>query len=105
MHTTAIVRESWAVSFNRARLTSIFILADTDKDPYSVRKGLLYSHFGWMLMKQSKSSNAYQFIEADAGRPETNRPHCKRILSAFQSLPAVKANSGFQNMSCSILQM
>lgn len=26
---------------------------DTDKDPYSVRKGLLYSHFGWMLMKQN----------------------------------------------------
>jgi stearoyl-CoA desaturase (delta-9 desaturase) len=26
---------------------------DTDKDPYSVKKGLLYSHFGWMLMKQN----------------------------------------------------
>ncbi|KAI4154602.1 MAG: hypothetical protein LQ340_001567 [Diploschistes diacapsis] len=26
---------------------------DTDKDPYSVRKGLLYSHIGWMLLKQS----------------------------------------------------
>ncbi|KAK5111693.1 stearoyl-CoA 9-desaturase [Meristemomyces frigidus] len=26
---------------------------DTEKDPYSVRKGLLYSHFGWMLMKQN----------------------------------------------------
>ncbi len=26
---------------------------DTDKDPYSVRKGLLYSHFGWMVMKQN----------------------------------------------------
>jgi stearoyl-CoA desaturase (delta-9 desaturase) len=26
---------------------------DTDKDPYSVRKGLIYSHFGWMLLKQS----------------------------------------------------
>ncbi|KIW36678.1 acyl-CoA desaturase [Exophiala oligosperma] len=26
---------------------------DTDKDPYSVQKGLLYSHFGWMIMKQS----------------------------------------------------
>ncbi|KAI4164241.1 MAG: hypothetical protein LQ342_002206 [Letrouitia transgressa] len=26
---------------------------DTDKDPYSVRKGLLYSHFGWMLMRQN----------------------------------------------------
>lgn len=26
---------------------------DTDKDPYSVRKGLLYSHFGWMLLKQN----------------------------------------------------
>lgn len=26
---------------------------DTDKDPYSVRKGLLYSHFGWMIIKQN----------------------------------------------------
>jgi stearoyl-CoA desaturase (delta-9 desaturase) len=26
---------------------------DTDKDPYSVRKGLLYSHLGWMIMKQN----------------------------------------------------
>lgn len=25
---------------------------DTDKDPYSVRKGLLYSHMGWLVMKQ-----------------------------------------------------
>ncbi|KAK3687529.1 hypothetical protein B0T22DRAFT_130980 [Podospora appendiculata] len=26
---------------------------DTEKDPYSVRKGLLYSHIGWMVMKQN----------------------------------------------------
>lgn len=26
---------------------------DTDKDPCSVRKCLLYSHFGWMVMKQN----------------------------------------------------
>lgn len=26
---------------------------DTEKDPYSVRKGLLYSHIGWMIMKQN----------------------------------------------------
>lgn len=26
---------------------------DTDKDPYSVRKGLLYSHLGWMVMRQN----------------------------------------------------
>jgi len=26
---------------------------DTDKDPYSVRKGLAYSHIGWMIMKQN----------------------------------------------------
>ncbi|KAK7943590.1 delta-9 fatty acid desaturase [Apiospora aurea] len=25
---------------------------DTDKDPYSVKKGLWYSHMGWMLMQQ-----------------------------------------------------
>ncbi|KKA27349.1 hypothetical protein TD95_003214 [Thielaviopsis punctulata] len=26
---------------------------DTPKDPYSVRKGLIYSHMGWMVMKQN----------------------------------------------------
>lgn len=26
---------------------------DTEKDPYSVRKGLLYSHIGWMVFKQN----------------------------------------------------
>ncbi len=26
---------------------------DTDKDPYPVRKGLLYSHLGWMVFKQN----------------------------------------------------
>merc|ERR1712137_1281292 len=26
---------------------------DTNKDPYSVRKGLLYSHLGWMILKQN----------------------------------------------------
>ncbi|PYH43094.1 acyl-CoA desaturase [Aspergillus saccharolyticus JOP 1030-1] len=26
---------------------------DTDQDPYSVNKGLFYSHFGWMLIKQN----------------------------------------------------
>ncbi|OJK01909.1 hypothetical protein ASPACDRAFT_76425 [Aspergillus aculeatus ATCC 16872] len=26
---------------------------DTDQDPYSVNKGLFYSHFGWMIFKQN----------------------------------------------------
>lgn len=26
---------------------------DTEKDPYSISKGLLYSHLGWMVMKQN----------------------------------------------------
>ncbi|KAL4865725.1 hypothetical protein BDV12DRAFT_174234 [Aspergillus spectabilis] len=26
---------------------------DTEKDPYSVRKGLMYSHIGWIVMKQN----------------------------------------------------
>ncbi|TGZ84914.1 hypothetical protein EX30DRAFT_337366 [Ascodesmis nigricans] len=26
---------------------------DTDKDPYSVRKGFWYSHLGWMILKQN----------------------------------------------------
>jgi stearoyl-CoA desaturase (delta-9 desaturase) len=26
---------------------------DTEKDPYSVRKGLIYSHIGWMVLRQN----------------------------------------------------
>ena len=26
---------------------------DTEKDPYSVRKGLVYAHLGWMILKQN----------------------------------------------------
>ena len=26
---------------------------DTEKDPYSVRKGLMYAHLGWMILKQN----------------------------------------------------
>lgn len=26
---------------------------DTSKDPYSANKGLLYSHIGWMVLKQN----------------------------------------------------
>ncbi|PMD25479.1 putative acyl-CoA desaturase [Hyaloscypha hepaticicola] len=29
---------------------------DTLKDPYSVQKGILYSHMGWMVLKQDKKS-------------------------------------------------
>ena len=28
--------------------------ADTSKDPYNVRKGLLWSHFGWMIFKRDR---------------------------------------------------
>lgn len=26
---------------------------DTDKDPYSVRNGIMYSHLGWIILKQN----------------------------------------------------
>ncbi|CAJ0827257.1 5696_t:CDS:2 [Entrophospora sp. SA101] len=29
---------------------------DTEKDPYSAHKGLLYSHIGWMLLKQNPNT-------------------------------------------------
>jgi stearoyl-CoA desaturase (Delta-9 desaturase) len=29
---------------------------DTSKDPYSVRKGLIYSHMGWLVLKQNPSN-------------------------------------------------
>jgi stearoyl-CoA desaturase (delta-9 desaturase) len=30
---------------------------DTDKDPYSIKKGFWYAHFGWMLEKQKPIEN------------------------------------------------
>ncbi|KAG4304712.1 hypothetical protein PORY_001765 [Pneumocystis oryctolagi] len=35
---------------------------DTDKDPYSVSKGLFYSHFGWMLIQQNPKNMGYSDI-------------------------------------------
>lgn len=32
---------------------------DTDKDPYNAKRGFLYSHFGWMIMKQDYSVLGY----------------------------------------------
>ncbi|KAJ3346625.1 hypothetical protein HDU83_002829 [Entophlyctis luteolus] len=30
---------------------------DTEKDPYNAKKGFLWSHIGWMIMKQKKNAN------------------------------------------------
>lgn len=35
---------------------------DTDKDPYSVNKGLFYSHFGWMIIQQDPKKIGYSDI-------------------------------------------
>ncbi|EMR09776.1 hypothetical protein PNEG_01960 [Pneumocystis murina B123] len=35
---------------------------DTDKDPYSVSKGLFYSHFGWMIVRQNPKKVGYSDI-------------------------------------------
>jgi len=35
---------------------------DTDKDPYNARRGFLYSHLGWMVVKQKASSVGYADI-------------------------------------------
>ena len=56
-------------------------------------------------MKQSKSNNAYQLIEADSSRSETNWPHGKRSIPAFESLLVAKIDLASQNMSGNILRM
>ncbi|KTW28076.1 hypothetical protein T552_01937 [Pneumocystis carinii B80] len=35
---------------------------DTDKDPYSVSKGIFYSHFGWMIIRQDPKKIGYSDI-------------------------------------------
>lgn len=32
---------------------------DTDKDPYSIQKGLFHSHMGWILVKQNPEKNGH----------------------------------------------
>lgn len=51
---------------------------DTDKDPYSVRKGLLYSHLGWMVMKQNPKRIGRRYHRLERG------PRC---YLAAQELP------------------
>jgi stearoyl-CoA desaturase (delta-9 desaturase) len=36
---------------------------DTEKDPYSVNKGILYAHFGWMLLKQDPNESGGQMSQ------------------------------------------
>ncbi|EGC39055.1 hypothetical protein DICPUDRAFT_52931 [Dictyostelium purpureum] len=38
---------------------------DTDKDPYNVKKGLFYSHMGWMLLKRIPGDSDISDLEAD----------------------------------------
>ncbi|MCJ1323972.1 hypothetical protein MMC10_000634 [Thelotrema lepadinum] len=48
MHITArpVTLKNWYKHVDWLNVT------DTEKDPYSVRKGLIYSHVGWLVMKQ-----------------------------------------------------
>lgn len=40
---------------------------DTDQDPYSIKKGLFYSHMGWILMKQDPKEKGHAEV-ADLDR-------------------------------------
>ncbi|TPR06433.1 putative integral membrane protein [Aspergillus niger] len=41
----------WAVAYYF--FTALGVTADTERDPYSVHKGIFYAHFGWMILKQN----------------------------------------------------
>lgn len=42
---------------------------DTDKDPYSIKKGLFYSHMGWLLLKPKSQKRGYADVTDLDGDP------------------------------------
>jgi stearoyl-CoA desaturase (delta-9 desaturase) len=56
---------------------------DTDKDPYSVRKGLLYSHIGWMVLRSNpKKAGRVDIADLNAD-PVVRWQHKNYILVLF----------------------
>ncbi|KAF2217935.1 hypothetical protein CERZMDRAFT_31589 [Cercospora zeae-maydis SCOH1-5] len=71
---------------------------DTEKDPYSVRKGLLYSHFGWMLMKQNPKRigrTDISDLNDDAVVVWQHKHYLKVVLFAGLIFPSLVAGLGW----------
>lgn len=73
---------------------------DTDKDPYSVRKGLLYSHFGWMVIKQNpKRIGRTDISDLNEDRVVVwqHRHYLKIVIFMGVILPTVVAGLGWHD--------
>ncbi|KAG5518529.1 hypothetical protein PMAC_002925 [Pneumocystis sp. 'macacae'] len=71
---------------------------DTDKDPYSVQKGLFYSHFGWMLIKQNPKNAGRSDIsdlKADPVVIWQHKNYFKIVLTMGFLLPMFVAGLGW----------
>ena len=41
---------------------------DTDRDPYSIKKGFLYAHIGWLILKSNAERDRVDVTDLDANR-------------------------------------
>jgi len=73
---------------------------DTSKDPYNIRKGVLYAHFGWMLMKQDPKFKGRADItdlnESWVVR-EQHRHYLKVVLIVGLLIPCLIAGLGWND--------
>lgn len=71
---------------------------DTVKDPYSVRKGLLYSHIGWMVFKQNPKRTGRTDISDLNEDPLVvwqHRNYLKCVISMALVLPTLVCGFGW----------
>lgn len=50
-----------------------FFTDDTDRDPYLVKRGILWAHLGWLVWKPKVSKFYEEFVEQEFGSDETLR--------------------------------
>ncbi|KAJ3455297.1 hypothetical protein MRS44_013897 [Fusarium solani] len=73
---------------------------DTEKDPYSVRKGLLYSHVGWMVFKQNPKRQGRADITDLNEDPIVvwqHRNYFKCVIFMALVLPTIVAGFGWSD--------
>ncbi|KAH8666261.1 hypothetical protein BGZ61DRAFT_365874 [Ilyonectria robusta] len=71
---------------------------DTDKDPYSVRKGLFYSHIGWIVFKQNPKAQGRTDITDLNEDPIVvwqHKNYIKSVLVMAFAFPCVVAGLGW----------
>lgn len=71
---------------------------DTEKDPYSVRKGLMYSHMGWMVLKQNPKKQGRTDITDLNEDPVVvwqHKNYIKCVLFMALAFPALVAGLGW----------